>query len=81
MLAVRKRRRFPWDIGLLFVIGLAAAWGAALIRGSYYVMTPYKIYYPVARYALPMVIPTITLYGNSNHYTHSGWLVWSADLS
>ena len=61
MLAVRKRRKFPWEIGLLFVIGLAAAWGAALIRGSYYVMTPYKIYYPVARYALPMVIPTITL--------------------
>ena len=61
LLIVLKWRKFPWEVGLLFLVSLALAWGAAIIRGSNYVLIPYKIYYPVARYAYPMIIPTVTL--------------------
>ena len=58
-LLFQKRRDFPWEVALFFLVSLLAIWGVALIRGSNYVLIPYKMYYPVARYAFPAIIPTM----------------------
>jgi len=52
-------KRVPWDIVLLLFLAMAAVWGIALIRGSNYLFVRVPIFYPVARYAYPVIIPTV----------------------
>lgn len=46
------------EIAFIFTMTIALGWGMTLMRGSLYTGLS-KIYYPVARYALPVVIPSL----------------------
>jgi len=71
---VRSRKRigeFPWEqIGILGVL-LAAVWGAALMRGVSWL--PERLFIPAARYAYPVVIPTLLI-------LTIGWYWWMRRL-
>jgi hypothetical protein len=55
----RNRRTFPWDVLILFGIVLFVVWGMTWVRGSLYIF--YNPFFPVARYAYPVIIPTMFL--------------------
>lgn len=59
--AVFRFKHIRWDIALLFGLGILAVWGITLIRGSNYLFVRIPIFYPVARYAYPVIIPTLLL--------------------
>jgi hypothetical protein len=49
-------KQFTWDVLLLFVLALLLAWGSTFVRGAIYLASP-QFYIPVARYALPAIVP------------------------
>ena len=53
----RKRRKMPWDIIFVFALALTFAWGMAFARSFGFTIL-YNWYVPVARHALPAIIPT-----------------------
>jgi len=68
MLAIwRQGKQLPWD-GLM-LLGLAALgiWGLTYVRGTNYIFISTSVYYPVARYIYPAIIPTILIWV-------TGWL-------
>jgi hypothetical protein len=58
----RRRKRLPW--GGLMLLGLAALgiWGLTYVRGTNYIFISASVYYPVARYIYPAIIPTILIW-------------------
>jgi hypothetical protein len=48
---------FTWEIGVLFSLVLLLAWGSTFVRGTIYLASS-VFYVPVARYAMPAIIPT-----------------------
>ena len=57
----RRRRSLPWGILAFFALTLVAVWGITLVRGSNYLLVHWPVYFPVARYTYPAVIPTLLL--------------------
>jgi hypothetical protein len=52
-------KNLPWDIMVFLGFALGSIWSLALLRGAGYVFTP--VYWPVARYAYPVIIPTVLI--------------------
>ena len=50
-------KQFTWDVLVLFVLVLVLAWGSTFVRGAIYLASP-PIWFPVARYAFPAIVPT-----------------------
>jgi len=63
---VRKRRVLPWDVLLILWIAIFAVWFPIFVRGAIFLALPH-IYFPVARYALPVIIPMALVFS-------FGWL-------
>jgi len=63
---VRKRRVLPWDVLLILGIAIFAVWFPVFVRGAIFMALP-RIYFPVARYALPVIIPIAIVFS-------FGWL-------
>ncbi len=57
----RRRRALPWDVFFLFTIALVCVWGPTLLRGLGESL-PGTVYIPVARYAYPVIIPTVLIF-------------------
>ena len=57
---LRKRLALPWEIYLFFGVSLIVIWGQALVRGAGSFDRNW-IFIPAARYAYPVVIPTIAI--------------------
>lgn len=55
---LRPGRNFPWPALAVLALGLAFLWGLTLVRGSNYLLRLWRVYYPVARYAYPVILPT-----------------------
>ena len=53
---IRRENGVPWDLIVFMGIGLAAAWGATLARGSISLGLAQQ-YVPTARHAYPLIIP------------------------
>lgn len=62
----RMRRWLPGDAILLVALCLGLGWGLSLARGAVYLNYPFY-YYPTARHAYPVIIPTMLLLS-------TGWL-------
>jgi len=69
---VRKRRVLPWEVLLILGIAILAVWFPVFVRGAIYISRPH-IYFPVARYALPVIIPMALVFG-------FGWMEVSRPL-
>jgi len=54
------RGKIQWDIIALFGLLLVGSWGSTLTRAAVFLGHP-RLYIPVARYAYPAIIPTITV--------------------
>ncbi len=52
-------KRLPWDVMFFLGFALVSIWGLVLLRGANYVFTP--VYWPIARYAYPVIIPTVLI--------------------
>jgi hypothetical protein len=63
---VRKRRVLPWDVLLILGIAIFAVWFPVFVRAAIFMALP-RIYFPVARYALPVIIPIAIVFS-------FGWL-------
>jgi hypothetical protein len=61
----RKRRALPWDSLIFLAIVLSMVWGTTWVRGAIYLF--YFPFIPVARYAYPVIIPTMLV-------LNFGWL-------
>ena len=59
---IRKNFRLDWAMVVLFMLFIGTAWGMTIIRGANYVMIPYKLYIPVARYVFPAVVPALFVF-------------------
>ncbi len=57
--AVKNRNRLLSDEALFLGIALFAVWGVTFVRSENYVLLP--VFFPVARYAYPAIIPTLLL--------------------
>jgi len=55
-----SREKIQWDIIALFGLLLIGSWGSTLTRAAVFLGT-LRLYLPVARYAYPAIIPTVTL--------------------
>jgi hypothetical protein len=55
-----RKQQFPWDIIALFAILMVGTWAGTVSRGAIYLGVT-RLYLPVARYAYPAIIPTVTL--------------------
>ena len=53
-----RRRQLPWAELTFLGLSLLLVWGFTFVRGSIYLEYPNR-YYPVARYAYPVIIPTL----------------------
>ncbi len=56
----QTRKNLPWELILLFGLVLVTIWGGAFIRGISHLPTN-RLALPVARYAYPAIIPTMTV--------------------
>jgi hypothetical protein len=65
---IASKSAVPWDALLLFGILLVGTWVGTISRGAIYLGIT-RLYIPVARYAYPAIIPTVTLLA-------AGWLEW-----
>ena len=54
------RDKIQWDIIALFGLLLVGSWGSTLTRAAVF-LGNLRLYLPVARYAYPAIIPTVTL--------------------
>jgi len=63
---IRNRRILHWDVLLILGIVIIAVWIPALVRGAIFLAIP-QIYYPVARYIYPVIIPMAIVFS-------FGWL-------
>ena len=54
------KQELPWDAIVIFATLLVGTWAGAMSRGAIYLGVT-RLYIPVARYAYPAIIPTITL--------------------
>jgi hypothetical protein len=59
---LRQARRLPWPILIFLGLSLVLVWGSALVRGAIYSFEE-RGFIPVARYAFPVIFPTILLWG------------------
>jgi hypothetical protein len=62
----RKRRNIRWDVVFFLGVSLIAVWGSAFLRGLTSALDGPSLI-PVARYAYPVVIPTMLV-------LNIGWL-------
>ena len=83
---LRKRLALPWEIYLFFGVSLIMIWGQALVRGAGSFDRNW-IFIPAARYAYPVVIPTVAIltlgwYGwirlLETLFGLRGWIMWVA---
>jgi hypothetical protein len=58
---ILHRKRLPWEALAIVAMALAIVWGIAWMRGSNYLFQARRVYFPVARYAYPVVIPTLMI--------------------
>lgn len=58
---VRQKMRIDWRVAVFILTFVLLGWMAAFLRGANYVLIPYKIYLPVARYVYPVIVPTMFL--------------------
>lgn len=58
---LRLRVRFPWSAALLLGLALLGVWLQTFLRGANYPTQLRAIYYPTARYAYPVIIPSLLL--------------------
>lgn len=65
--AWRSRRHLPWAALLVLGLALLGVWGLTLVRGSNYVLQPRAVFFPVARYMFPAILPTLLV-------LNAGWL-------
>jgi hypothetical protein len=64
----RRKADLPWEVIFLFGLALLFIWGASFYRGIYSLITyNNRIFIPSARYASPVVIPTMLI-------LNIGWL-------
>ncbi len=54
----RRRRALPRDVCFLFAVAMLCVWGPTLLRGLGQSLIG-VVYVPVARYAYPVIIPTV----------------------
>ena len=64
---VRRWPRLPWEVMGFISLALLLMWGVAATRSVHYLAVQRVLYLPVARYAYPMIIPTVLVLG-------VGWL-------
>jgi hypothetical protein len=64
---VRRWPRLPWEIMGFISLALLLMWGVTATRSVHYLAVQRVLYLPVARYAYPMIIPTVLVLG-------VGWL-------
>lgn len=57
----RLRKNFPWPAAAFLGLALLGVWLQTLMRGANYPTQLRAIYYPTARYAFPVIIPTMLL--------------------
>jgi hypothetical protein len=55
----RRWKRLPYAVGLVFILALVGAWSLTFMRGSNYVLVARPVLFPAARYAYPVIIPTM----------------------
>jgi hypothetical protein len=55
----RRWRRLPYAVITILAAGLIIVWSLALLRGSNYMLAAAPVYFPVARYGFPAVIPSM----------------------
>lgn len=70
---VRLRKNFPWAAVALLGLALLVIWLQTFLRGSNYATQLRAIYYPTARYAFPVIIPSL-LFLNLGWYEVGRWL-------
>jgi len=63
----RNRKNMPWNILILSLMIIAWIWVAALVRGVQSIIS--TVFIPSARYAFPVIIPTI-------YVLYAGWAEW-----
>ena len=56
----QRLSKLPWDVLFLFGLTLLIVGGSTILRGTTYIFRP--VYYPVARYIYPAIIPFIFLF-------------------
>jgi hypothetical protein len=54
------RNNLPWDLIFLFGLLLVGSWGSTLVRTAVF-LGSLRLYIPVARYAYPAIIPTVSM--------------------
>ncbi len=69
----RLRHKLPWNVAIFLGLALLGTWMMTFARGSNYPIQLRPIYIPTARYAYPVVIPTMLL-------LNLGWYEVSRDL-
>jgi hypothetical protein len=70
---IRLRKNFPWAAVVLLGLALLVLWLQTILRGSNYATQLRAIYYPTARYAFPVIIPSL-LFLNLGWYEAGRWL-------
>jgi hypothetical protein len=74
-----RRKRLAWDVALIFGISLLVLWGWAFMRGIDQITTIH-LYFPVARYAYPVIIPTLLILNlgwlELGRVVARGWAAW-----
>lgn len=57
----RLRRKIPWNVAVFLGFALLGTWTMTIGRGSNYPVHLRPIYFPTARYAYPVVLPSMLL--------------------